>query len=101
MKPNVPPKFTVQPISEEKKRHLVISFEECSELDERQLNCPYCDYPIDGVFSDATGHLRVKCQKCKANMVVSLAYFRRQRGYGQYKRYHLVKRHQVHTTEYK
>ena len=101
MKPNVPPKFVVKPISDEKKRHLSISFEECSELEERELNCPYCDYPIDGIFSDASGHLRVKCQKCKANMVVSLAYFRRQRGYGRYKQYRPSRERRKHTTEYR
>ena len=63
MKPNIPPKFTVKPLPEEKRKKLLVSFEECAGLTERELNCPYCDYPIDGVFSDATGHLRVKCQK--------------------------------------
>lgn len=61
MKPNIPPKFTVKPLPEEKRKKLLVSFEECAGLTERELNCPYCDYPIDGVFSDATGHLRVKC----------------------------------------
>ena len=63
------------------------NFAECESLTERQLACPYCHYPLDGVLSDTTGHLREKCQKCKANMVLSLAYFRRQRGYGVRKRY--------------
>lgn len=99
MKPNIPPKFTVKALPEEKRKKLLVSFEECAELTERELNCPYCDYPIDGVFSDATGHLRVKCQKCKANMVVSLAYFRRKRGYAVYKRYRLASERQKTATE--
>ena len=84
---------------EEKRKKLLVSFEECAGLTERELNCPYCDYPIDGVFSDATGHLRVKCQKCKANMVVSLAYFRRKRGYAVYKRYRLARERRKTATE--
>lgn len=87
MKPNIPPKYPTAPLPEDKKRHLVVSFEECENLTERRLECPYCHYPLDSVFSDTTGHLRVKCQKCKANMVLSLAYFRCQRGYGKHKHY--------------
>ena len=92
MKPNIPPKFTVKPLPEEKRKKLLVSFEECAGLTD-------CDYPIDGVFSDATGHLRVKCQKCKANMVVSLAYFRRKRGYAVYKRYRLARERRKTATE--
>ena len=78
---NPPPKFQNQPLSADKQEKLILSFEECTELEERTLNCPYCGFPIDGIFSDAVGHLRVKCHKCKAVMVLSLAYFRRQRRY--------------------
>ena len=43
MKPNIPPKITVKPLPEEKRKKLLVSFEECAELTERELNCPYCD----------------------------------------------------------
>ena len=43
-----------------------------------------CGFRIQRVFSDATGHLSVKCQKCKNVHILNLAYFRRIRrnGYG-------------------
>ena len=49
------------------------------------LKCPYCDTIITKVFSDAKGHFRIKCQKCKAVTVLNIAYFRTMKGYGQYK----------------
>ena len=87
MKPNVPPKFQKEPLSETKQKRLSISFEECKDLTEREISCPYCGHALDGVFSDISGHLRVKCHRCKANMVLNVAYFRRQKGYGKHKGY--------------
>ena len=87
MKPNIPPKFQTEPLSETKQNHLSISFEECKDLTERDIKCPYCGHSLHGVFSDISGHLRVKCNRCKANMVLNVAYFRRQRGYGKRKEY--------------
>ena len=50
---------------------------------ERDILCPVCGFRIQRVFSDATGHLRVKCRKCKNVHVLNLAYFRRfRRGRG-------------------
>ena len=92
MKPNSPPKFQKEPLAEEKKKYMSISFSECENLTEREINCPYCGHALDGVFSDISGHLRVKCHRCKANMVLNVAYFRRQKGYGKYKRYILQRR---------
>ena len=81
MRPNTPPKFQNQPLSETKQKHLILLFEECEELTERELRCPYCEFSIENVFSDLTGHIRVKCPKCRASMVLSLAYFRRAKRY--------------------
>lgn len=86
MKANIPPKFETKPLTYEKKQRLSMSFEECNNLTERDLKCPHCGSLIQGVFSDAVGHLRIKCNKCKANMVLNLAYFRTKKGYTQYKR---------------
>lgn len=52
---------------------------EAERLIERDLQCPNCGYKIGVAFSDSTGHIKVKCQKCKTVSVLNLAYFRRQR----------------------
>lgn len=74
---------------EEFLRHgkMILSFEECTSLPERELKCPYCSHYIEGVFADTTGHVRVKCNKCKAEMVLNVAYFRRLRKKLQRSRY--------------
>ena len=61
----------------EKQRRLIISSDEVEDLDERPLLCPYCEFRIENVFSDATGHFRIKCQKCKRVSVINIRYFRR------------------------
>ena len=86
MKANIPPKFETKLLTPEKSKRLLMSFEECTDLTERDLKCPHCGSLIQGVFSDAVGHLRLKCNKCKANMVLNLAYFRTKKGYTRYKR---------------
>lgn len=53
---------------------------EAQSLKERDLLCPVCGYRIQKVYSDATGHLSVKCQKCKSINILNLAYFRKIKG---------------------
>ncbi len=77
--PNTAPKFLTRPTSEETLQKIDRSFRECAKLSERSLKCPYCTFVLDGIFSDASGHIRIKCPKCKAVMVLNLAYFRRRR----------------------
>ena len=79
MRANTVPKYQDAPLTDEVQRKLILSFEECASLPERQLKCPYCSHYIEGVFADTTGHVRVKCNKCKAEMVLNVAYFRRRR----------------------
>ena len=55
------------------------SRQEAQEFVERELKCPVCDYMIASVFSDASGHFKVKCQKCKTISVLNLAYFCRRK----------------------
>lgn len=65
------------------------SKQEAQEFVERELKCPVCDYMIASVFSDASGHFKVKCQKCKTISVLNLAYFcRRKYKRKQYKTYY-------------
>ncbi len=70
-------------IAPEIEHRLLLSRVEAEELNERDILCPVCGFRIQRVFSDATGHLRVKCRKCKNVHVLNLAYFRRfRRGRG-------------------
>ena len=54
--------------------------EEAVDLTLREIRCPRCNFVIDKVFSDATGHFLSKCPKCKAQYIMNFAYFRRQKG---------------------
>lgn len=65
------------PISPDTRRRLLLSRMEAETLKERDILCPTCGFRIQRVFSDATGHLSVKCQKCKNVHILNLAYFRR------------------------
>lgn len=66
--------FMIEP---ELRRKMERSYAESLSLTERSLHCPYCAFRIQTVFSDARGHLRSKCPKCKEITVFNLAYFRR------------------------
>ena len=56
---------------------------EAEALSERDLRCPICDFMIQTVYSDISGHLRVKCPKCKEVSTLNLAYFRRMKMYAE------------------
>lgn len=58
------------------KRRLLLSRIEADNLQERDLKCPECGFRIQTLFSDISGHIRVKCPKCKEVNVLNLAYFR-------------------------
>ena len=57
-------------------RLLRISSQEADPLSERVLRCPLCKFKLQTVFSDATGHMRIKCPKCKHDFILNIAYFR-------------------------
>ena len=61
------------------RQRAICSAQEAKCLQDRALHCPECGYVVGVVYSDSTGHIRVKCQKCKAVSILNLAYFRRQR----------------------
>ena len=71
--------------AEEKRKRLALSASEAEGLTLRDIRCPYCDFIITRVFSDASGHYLAKCQKCKRQVVLNFAYFRRQKGIGKRK----------------
>ena len=58
---------------------LRLSAEEASGLDVREFRCPVCNFRIESFFSDISGHLRVKCPKCKGIFTVNVAYFRKRK----------------------
>ena len=53
-------------LTPEVQQRLLKSRIEAQTLKERDILCPVCGYRIQRVYSDATGHLSVKCQKCKS-----------------------------------
>lgn len=71
--------------AEEKRKRLELSRKESEGLTLRDIRCPYCNFIITRVFSDAGGHYLAKCQKCKQQVVLNFAYFRRQKGIGKRK----------------
>ena len=66
-------------ITPEVAEKLLKSKKETEELSMRDIHCPYCDYLIERVFSDISGHKEVYCKKCKKKYVLNLGYFRRQK----------------------
>ena len=58
-------------------RKLLLSRIEAETLQERDLLCPVCGFRIQTLYSDISGHLRVKCPKCKGIHILNLAYFRK------------------------
>jgi hypothetical protein len=52
----------------------------------RDVHCPICGFVIDRVYTDIAGHKEAKCQKCKYEGPINLAYFRCQKGIGWLKR---------------
>lgn len=68
-------------------RKLLLSRMEAEDLQERDLLCPVCGFRIQTLYSDVSGHLRVKCPKCKGIHILNLAYFRRIKRIGSYVRF--------------
>lgn len=68
-------------------RKLLLSRVEAEDLQERDLLCPVCGFRIQTLYSDVSGHLRVKCPKCKGIHILNLAYFRRVKRIGSYARF--------------
>ena len=60
-------------------RKLELSAEEYAKAEKKPLRCPVCGYRILGASADRSGIVEIKCQKCKFEGPVNLAYFRTQR----------------------
>ena len=61
------------------RRRAEISRKEAEKYIERELKCPECGFHIATAFSDATGHFKIKCRKCKTISVLNCAYFCRRK----------------------
>lgn len=61
------------------------SEQEAEGLVLRNIKCPSCNFVVGKVFSDATGHIRIKCPKCKLDRTINLLYFCRLEGFGKLK----------------
>ena len=66
-------------LSDEILSKLLKSEQEAEGLAMRNIRCPFCNYLVEKVFSDISGHKQIYCQKCKQEYIVNLGYFRRQR----------------------
>ena len=63
-----------------------LSRQEAEDLVERELRCPRCNYMVGIAYSDCnSGHMKMKCQKCKNIWTLNMAYFCRRRYLRKYK----------------
>lgn len=53
------------------------SREEIKNLQSRELKCPICGFRLEEIYEISSGYVHVKCQKCKLQEPLNLAYFRR------------------------
>ena len=66
-----------KPPEEPVMNRLIDSQKECSDLRKRSVRCPVCGYRILEIYEDmpCTGHIRIKCRKCKFEGALNLRYF--------------------------
>ena len=66
----------IESMNDEIFEKLEISKAEVATLTKRDILCPNCNFRISTVFADASGHMQVKCKKCKNEYILNFAYFR-------------------------
>ena len=76
--------YYTSPTSEEALQRAELSQKEAEEFIERELKCPKCGYLVAFAFSDAKGHFKIKCKKCKRVSIMNFAYFCRRKTKGRY-----------------
>lgn len=64
------------PPSEEVLRKLELSRQEVQSMKKRTVRCPICSFLVEGAYEDRSGHADIKCQRCKFEGTINLAYFR-------------------------
>lgn len=70
------PSFTAPAVQEKLNRSRM----EAKALALREIRCPCCGFLVAKVYSDMTGHYLARCRKCKRELPINLAYFRKQKG---------------------
>ncbi len=73
-------RFDMAPLSPDIQEKVECSERESQKLSLRSVHCPLCHFTVGKVFSDAIGHIKIKCPKCKCEKPLNLAYFRRAKG---------------------
>lgn len=63
--------------SKETLEKLLLSRMEVENLQRRTIKCPICSFTASITYGDCTGHTNIKCQKCKFEGPINLAFFRR------------------------
>ncbi len=76
-----PPKFATQNVTDDVRKKLTLSLSESRDIKFKEIRCAYCNSPIAFVSVSATGHIWIKCQKCKAEFPINTAYFYKSRTY--------------------
>ena len=69
--------YKTKPMSREMRNKVERSYHESMDLKERALHCPHCGRYLAALFSDASGHFKVKCNNCKTITIFNMGYFRR------------------------
>lgn len=64
---------------------VALSAMEVKNMTLRDVRCPYCNFVVAKVYSDMSGHIYVRCRKCKREQALSLTYFRKQKDIWQLK----------------
>ena len=57
-------------------RKLALSIQEAKDMESQTVKCPICGFPLLGMYGEKKGIARIKCQKCKYEGPVNLAYFK-------------------------
>lgn len=73
--------YRQKPLTPVVREKLNRSIKEAEFLSERELRCPHCDWILSTVYSDISGHLKIKCPKCKELSTLNLRLFRRRAKY--------------------
>jgi len=71
--------YKIKPMTPETQSKVERSRTESLDLSERPLYCPHCHHYVASLFSDASGHFKIKCPNCKTTTPYNMGYFRKRR----------------------
>ena len=64
-------------LTDEEQAKLDLCANEAMSYQRRKIRCPRCNFVIEEVYSDCTGHIDIYCRKCKLVGTINLAYYRK------------------------